>query len=218
MSKKKVIRKKSVSKKRVVKKKPGVKKGSKNTKVPKVKGSEKKKAERQCNVEEESFVWEYIQNFNALDAWRTLNKPEKNSNQATKAAFDMKNRPCVKRRINELLEMMRDEREESIFQVIRELKRIAFFDPQKFFNDEGQVKAISEMDDEVRAVIQGIETIKIIGDLYRHKYKIASKENALKELVKVLGIGSETLKIESDTLKAFIDGINGDSSGPPGLT
>lgn len=49
--------------------------------------------------------------------------------------------------------------------VLQELARLAFHDPRKFFDDDGRIKPISELDDDTAMALAGIETFhKIVGD------------------------------------------------------
>lgn len=79
--------------------------------------------------------------------------------------------------------------------VAREIARIAFFDPRKMFAADGRPLAITELDDDTAAVINGLDVLeewegqgedrRLIGHV--KKYKIADKNSALDKAAKILG-------------------------------
>jgi phage terminase small subunit len=80
--------------------------------------------------------------------------------------------------------------------VLKELARIAFFDPRKLFNADGSPKQINELDDDTAAVIAGLQVQELLagtGDnKHAHslsrKYKLADKRGALELLGKRLNL------------------------------
>jgi phage terminase small subunit len=80
--------------------------------------------------------------------------------------------------------------------VARETARIAFFDPRKLFDAEGNPKAITELDDDTAAAIGGLDVLeewegtgkerRLVG--YVKKYKIADKNSALERAAKILAM------------------------------
>ncbi len=80
--------------------------------------------------------------------------------------------------------------------VLKELARIAFFDPRKLFNADGSPKQINELDDDTAAVIAGLEVQELPAgtgaDKHAHrlsrKYKLADKRGALELLGKRLNL------------------------------
>lgn len=80
--------------------------------------------------------------------------------------------------------------------VLKELARIAFFDPRKLFNADGSPKQINELDDDTAAVIAGLEVQELLAgtgdDKHAHglsrKYKLADKRGALELLGKRLNL------------------------------
>jgi phage terminase small subunit len=80
--------------------------------------------------------------------------------------------------------------------VTRETARIAFFDPRKLFDAQGNPKAITELDDDTAAAISGLDVLeeyegtgkerRLVG--YIKKYKIADKNAALERAAKILAM------------------------------
>jgi phage terminase small subunit len=76
--------------------------------------------------------------------------------------------------------------------VMREYARIAFADVRNIFGSDGNLKQISELDDDTAAVIQGIDVVSVgnamVGEGQVLKIKMADKIRALDMLSKHLGI------------------------------
>lgn len=142
---------------------------------------------------EKQFIQEYLVDLNA-----------------TQAAIRAKYSPATARQIGaELMtkEKIRDAIDKAMAErsrrtgvsvdlVIRELARIARFDPRRMFNDDGSPKLITELDDDTAAALAGFEVMEIYegrGDDrhfvgYLKKYKPADKKGALDSLAKHLGM------------------------------
>lgn len=73
-----------------------------------------------------------------------------------------------------------------------EIARLAFADPRKFFNADGSIKPIHELDDDCAAAIAGIDfdEIKADGIVIGHTRKIKQwdKNAALEKAAKILGL------------------------------
>lgn len=77
--------------------------------------------------------------------------------------------------------------------VLKEYARIAFFDPRKLFDDEGNPKDVSALDDDTAAALAGLDVVKEIDPesgvtSFTKKYKITNKLGALDSLAKHLGM------------------------------
>ncbi len=89
--------------------------------------------------------------------------------------------------------------------VLKELSKIAFFDPRKLFDEEGRPKPIHELDDDTVGAIAGLDVLEeyngtgkdreFVG--YVKKYKVSDKNSALQAAMKHLGIAG-TEKHEHD--------------------
>jgi phage terminase small subunit len=86
--------------------------------------------------------------------------------------------------------------------VLQEIAKLAFHDPRKFFDDDGRLKPVSELDDNTAACLAGIETMhKIVGDekdgcVVLTKIKIADKGANLERLGRHLKLFTD--KVESN--------------------
>lgn len=77
--------------------------------------------------------------------------------------------------------------------VLQELARIAFFDPRKLLREDGEPRALSELDDDTAAAIGGLETATERDrdgeeSTFVRKYKIVSKDAALGLAMRHLGM------------------------------
>ncbi len=76
--------------------------------------------------------------------------------------------------------------------VLRELARVAFFDPRKLFGADGQPLPIAELDDDAAAVVAGLEVSVAHNDdgtvTRVAKIKLADKLAALEKLGRHLGL------------------------------
>ncbi len=78
---------------------------------------------------------------------------------------------------------------------LREIARLAYVDPRKFFHADGRPKEIAELDDDTAAALAGMEVTeewagtgedrKVVG--LTKKYKLADKNSALEKAMKHLG-------------------------------
>ncbi|MDR1351528.1 MAG: terminase small subunit [Zoogloeaceae bacterium] len=94
--------------------------------------------------------------------------------------------------------------------VLKELARVAFFDPRKLFSEDGNLKALRELDDDTAAAIMGVDTIAIgndkvgVGEL--KKIKLADKVQALGMCMRHLGMFTDKLSVNiTDGLAERLD-------------
>lgn len=111
--------------------------------------------------------------------------------------------------------------------VLRERKRIAFFDPRQLLDGEGNPKPLQELDADTAAAIAGLEVVQMTGGeatpgviSYVKKYKLAAKDTSLAALEKYLGLQEKPVrfalpKIESanDCAKAHSEVLEAVAAG-----
>lgn len=88
--------------------------------------------------------------------------------------------------------------------VIRELARVAFFDPRKLYHDDGKPVGLDSLDDDTAAALASVDMFEeydydgdsrvLIG--YTKKYKWADKLRALEMLGKHLGMFTDKVHVE----------------------
>lgn len=78
----------------------------------------------------------------------------------------------------------------------QEYAKIAFFDPGNLFNADGSVKAITELDEDTRRAIAGLDVVTN-RDLERIlKVKISDKKAALDSLARIRGMFNDSLNVK----------------------
>lgn len=110
------------------------------------------------------------------------------------------NKPEVQAWIAEELEARAKRIAVDADKTLRELARLAFFDPRKLFNPDGSPKPIHELDDDTAAAISVLDVQEIYegsGEARRfvghiRKYRIFDKNAALTNCLKHLGLLKET--------------------------
>lgn len=103
---------------------------------------------------------------------------------------------------------------------LREIARLAYCDPRKFFYDNGAPKPIHELDDDSAAALAGMEVTEEyegsgqdrVFKGFTKKYKLADKNAALEKAMKHLGQYEQDNKqrspfdgIPRDTLKLIAE-------------
>ena len=86
--------------------------------------------------------------------------------------------------------------------VLQELARIAFFDPRKLFTAEGNPIDIQDLDDDVAAVLSGLDIVVERTEEGRNgfssvrKYKLTNKLGALEAAMRHLGMFKDSLELK----------------------
>jgi len=102
--------------------------------------------------------------------------------------------------------------------VIREIARIALFDPRKMFDDDGRPLHVSQLDEDTAAAIAGLEVVAKgnadmgFGEVL--KYKVADKNAALEKLCRFLGLYEQDNKQKTDPLSELLKAIGSRSAIP----
>ena len=104
------------------------------------------------------FCHEYIkENFNATQAAINAGYSEKT---ARYQASDILTRLNIQQYIGDLKEKMLKKVDVTPERILKEKARIAFLDPRKLFTEDGSLKPIHELDEDVAAAIASIEITK----------------------------------------------------------
>lgn len=150
------------------------------------------------NPKQRQFADEYLANGgNAYKAYVAV-YGEKN----TRAAVDVAASKLLKSaKIQSYLSQKRNELSNKTLitaeRVLREIAKLAFFNPKDFFNSDGSMKQINEIDDDTAAAITGLYVAEIFDGeqgAQRHaiglskKVKFADKRGPLQDLGKHLGL------------------------------
>lgn len=117
--------------------------------------------------------------------------PKTAASQASRLLTNVKVSARISARRNSLVEKF----ELTTERTLREIARLAYVDPRKFFHDDGRPKQIQELDADTAAALAGMEVTEefegtgkdrvLIG--HTKKYKLADKNSALEKAMKHLG-------------------------------
>ena len=85
--------------------------------------------------------------------------------------------------------------------VLRERKRIAFFDPRQLLDSEGNPKPLQDLDADTAAAIAGLEVVQVTGSeaipgviSYVKRFKLGDKNASLASLEKYLGLHEKPVR------------------------
>jgi len=155
----------------------------------------------------ELFCRAYIIDLNGTNAAIAAGWAPKS---AVVTASKLLRKPNIQARIVELQKKQTDKLDITAERVLAELAKMAFLDPRKFFNPDGSLKKVVELDDQTAASLAGIEHEK----LFEHFGKGQAKETGTTTKIKIAdkGINLERL---GRHLKLFTDKV--EHSGLDGL-
>jgi phage terminase small subunit len=151
---------------------------------------------------QEKFVTEYLVDLNATQA-------AIRSGYSKKTAFTIGcenlKKPYIIEALQKRRESLASDNDITPERVLKEIARLAFHDPRKFFDDDGRIKPISELDDDTAMALSGIETFhKIVGDEKDGmpvvtKIKTADKGINLERLGRYLKLFTDRIEIDDKT-------------------
>ena len=103
-------------------------------------------------------------------------------------------------KVSERFEALKDEFKNrnmvTVERILQEYSRLGFFDPRKLFNDDGNPKKITELDDDIAAAVAGLDVVEFFEGCgedrgmtgYIKKYKLANKIGALDSMARHLNM------------------------------
>lgn len=164
---------------------------------------------------EEHFCREYVcdAGLNATRAYRSAFSGV-SYNTAKTESCKLLTKPYIQARIEELKQERYRRLEINPERVLFEVSKMAFYDPREFFNDDGQIKPLSEIDPDHAKLLCSLELRhKSSGDgsggvTVITKIKLPDKQANLELLGKHLGLfnGTASGKVTSLALQAVADG------------
>jgi phage terminase small subunit len=123
-------------------------------------------------------------------------------------------------RVAELREKAAKRAEITAADVLKEAARIAFSDIRKLFDENGNLKPVSELDDDIAAAVASIEVTEefagsgesreFVG--YTKKIKFWDKNAALEKLFKLLGLFKADNRQKADAIGDLLEAIDGRST------
>jgi phage terminase small subunit len=144
------------------------------------------------SIQQRLFVAEYLKDRNGTQA-------AIRAGYSARSAYSQAERLLRNAEIKAQIEAFVIKAEEkvglTVERTLREVARLAFFDPRKLLNPDGSPKPINELDDDTAACLAGMEVLEqfegsgsdrvFVGHV--KKYKIADKNAALEKAMKHLG-------------------------------
>lgn len=152
------------------------------------------------SARQERFIAEYLKDGNGTQAAIRAGYAKKSASvHATRLLAKDKILDKIRAGQNRILKRA----EVSVERVLRELACLAFLDPAGLFDEKGELRPISEMPEEVRRALTGLEVEELFdfkngrrsrtGNL--RKIKFAQKTTALELLAKHLGILKDKVEL-----------------------
>ncbi len=145
------------------------------------------------NARQALFVEEYLVDLNATQA---AIRAGYSSNGASAQAARLMKDPSVKTAIREAFQRRSERTQIRQDRVIKELARVAFFDPRKLYDDEGRPRSLHDLDDDTAAAVAGLDVYEEfsgrgldrvkVGEV--KKWRLANKLDALSQMAKHLGM------------------------------
>lgn len=160
-------------------------------------------------AKQQRFVDEYLHDLNATQAAIKAGYSKKT---ARSVGSENLAKPDIAKAIQEAMKNRQARTFITQDRVLQELARIAFFDPRKLLDDDGNPIPLSNLDDDTAAAVAGVDLMEeyeghgkdrvFIG--YTKKFKLADKNTALSNAMRHLGMFVD---------KAEITGKNGQPLG-----
>ncbi|MDP3552641.1 terminase small subunit [Methylocystis sp.] len=165
-----------------------------------------------------AFVENYLLDLNATQAAIRAGYSKRTANeQAARLLANV----SVAAAIAEAMRLRAERNDVSADRVLRELARIAFFDVGKAFTPEGTLKPLSEMDEDTRRAIAGLEVSALYEDGEQigalSKIKLGDKIRALDLIGRHLGMLDSKITVRGDAenpLTLLIKAVQGSSFNP----
>ncbi len=132
--------------------------------------------------------------------------------QSTRMLKEPNIRAEIDRRTDEVLAIAQEKTGVSVAGVLAELRRLVHSDPRKFFDANGNLLPVSELDDDAAAALASFDVVEEFtgsGDArrltgYTKKIKMWDKNSAITNAMKHLGLFEEDYNQLGEALRAII--------------
>lgn len=132
----------------------------------------------ELNDRQQLFCEEFVKDLNATQSAIRAGYAE---DSARETGCENLTKPHIKAYISYLKKERQEQAFIEIYDVILELKKIAFADPKRLFNDDGSIKDIRDLDEDITRAIASIE-VGPLGTIT--KLRLVDKKGALELLGK----------------------------------
>src|ERR1017187_301514 len=150
-----------------------------------------------------TFCHQYVIDFNAT---RAAERAKYSSRTAQEQGSRLLSKVMVQKEIRRILDKACADSEVTVAEVVRGLKKQAFYDPRKFFDEKGNAIDIHQLDDVTADAVEGFEFVTLyqgsgeekhaFGQL--RKMKLARKAQSRELLGRYLGMFKDSLEIKTE--------------------
>jgi phage terminase small subunit len=142
------------------------------------------------------FVEEYLVDLNAT---RAAIRAGYSAKRASEIAHQLLQKTTVQKAVSEAMRAREKRTEITQDRVLREYARLAFFDPRKFFDENGALRPVVTLDEDTAAALAGMDVVEIgnetVGFGQIRKLKLADRKGALDSLARHLGMFVDRVKV-----------------------
>lgn len=145
---------------------------------------------------EKLFVYEYLTDKRGKDSAIRAGYSERT---AVKIAAELLQKPHIRGWLDERIVEKCEELDITVERVLKEVSKMAFMDPRKFFNADGSLKDITQLDDDSAACLAGLDiNTRLDEEGVEHKLtkvKLTSKKDNLELLGKHLKMWTDKVEV-----------------------
>lgn len=173
---------------------------------------------------QEAFCQAILTEKNASEAYRRAYDAGKMKAETIhRCANELMENPKIAARIADLRAGLAQRNAVTVDRIIQGLAGIAFYDPRKFFNEDGSLKQITELDDETARALAGFDIDElwagdgkgkdIVGST--KKVRMVDRKGALDSLARINGMFQDKVVVSGDiaALIAAARGRSGKANG-----
>ena len=154
---------------------------------------------RPLTPKQSAFVREYLIDLNATAAYKRAGYIAKGNAAEVNATRLLRNAQ-VQAEIQVAMNQRSERIEITADRVLKEIARLAFFDPRRLLNGDGTPKAIHELDDDTAAAVAGIDIVtkgnEDLGYADILKIKLADKSKNLELLGRHLKLFTDKIEVD----------------------
>lgn len=154
---------------------------------------------------QQAFVREYLIDLNATQA---AIRAGYSADTARSIGFENLTKPDIQEAIAEAQAARAERTQITQDMVLKEYARIAFFDPSRLFDEDGDPLPVHRVDEDTRRAIAGLDVQEMYEESVNtgriKKYRIANKLGALDSVAKHLGMFTEKVDVTTNGEKVGV--------------
>lgn len=155
---------------------------------------------KELSAKHKIFCDEYLKDFNGTRAAIAAGYKKETATVAASRLLILAN---IKAYLEEKGKELSKKRGISLEMILEGYKRVAFFDPRKFYDENGKPLNISKVDIDTAYALAGVESTEVLTDfgarINTSKIKMSDRIRALDSLCRVLGFNAPEKKAMTDT-------------------